>query len=353
MNFIKNPFTVTVFALLLLVAVPHVIPGEDLEFDLDATVSSVYVPPGSAYNFLGILFCELGINGGAELGNLDQELRDRKRSPDTDDEKRVSSPGDADYFPEFVEKQISIRDALTKYCKVSKQLEWRLENRVVNVRSVDLKSRRKNPLDIVLKNIEFKQGSPLKDCRAEIVAQIRKPAKDMGVFVYSRLPADPFILPDSLCVMSNTCLRTGKKYTDTKVRDILNDLVKPFYNVVWVSALSGKETDKECYMSFYFGSWRKKGVEGAERCVERLIKAIRHSSLNQVFEGPLAIGTKRECLLLLYAKYRSEPADVLKALNKAAESEDNKDVRDDLEEIREYLKKSFHEYAHDIIGVEY
>ena len=89
----QTTIVVTVVASLLMGVVPHAAPGEELEYDLDATVESVYVPPGSAYNFLGLLFSELQINGGIELGNLYGEVLKRKRNPDTETARRVSSPG--------------------------------------------------------------------------------------------------------------------------------------------------------------------------------------------------------------------------------------------------------------------
>ena len=94
----------------------------------------------------------------------------------------MSNPGDPDYLSEYSGEQLSIRDAVEGYCAVNRQLSWVVEDDVLNVRSVDLKKRTKNPLDIIVDKIKFGQGSSLWGCLASLAEAQPRIAAYMDAF---------------------------------------------------------------------------------------------------------------------------------------------------------------------------
>ncbi len=263
-----------------------------------------------------------------------------------------SGPGDPDYMPEFVAEDTTLGEVLKKYCAAGRHIVWSLENDVVNIRSVDLKTRKKNPLDIVVRELELKQGTSLQDCRAALVGLLKERGEKMGVFVYARPPEGTVVLDDNVHAMQTTCLSRTRTYKDMTVRAILNDLVRPFANVVWISTLTGREEDEKCYLTLSFGSWRMKSRDELGRSVSRLVSSMKYAAVAHKIPGG-GFASKKECLMDLYVAYQKNPDETMKKLSDAISDEKDANLQKELEEIKKYLVGAFHRYAHFILRVSY
>lgn len=135
--------------------------AEEQPLNLDMKVDSVCVPPGSACNFLGLLFAQLGINGGVELGTLSKDSRKPgdegvgmvvQMAGAPGEEMVIRSgagyarPGDPVYMAEFRARDESIRKVLADYCGANKQLSWAVRDDVVNILSSAQPRKERNPL---------------------------------------------------------------------------------------------------------------------------------------------------------------------------------------------------------------
>lgn len=289
----------------------------------------IYVPPGSAIKYLGELFVQLKINGGIHIGPSFTKTMDKW---DKFDKKRYkargSRPGDPDYCIEFLTKADSVKGALDRYCK-GKNIFWEVKDNTVNMFTGDVLPGKENILDIPLGTIKIQEYFTLWDVMGAIAIAIKKNhEKEIDISESRNAPlrdAMRSVLPDYRDVIDNNFFITRTYiFKDKSARYILNTLLKPFPDIIWVLI----ETDSRTW--FTVGSWHPKLQEvSAEVIIEKYIRKTIIVECKKItydlkkieetdsyffygFDSPRF----KEALMALYAYYKKDPEDIVDAIDK-------------------------------------
>ncbi len=340
----------------LLAAAGPAAHAEEKPLNLDLRVDSVYVPPGSACNFLGLLFAQLRINGGVELGTLSTGPRkpgdegsemviEMEGAPGEEMVLRsgvdYARPGDPVYMAEFQANKESVRKILADYCGANKQLSWAVRDDVVNIFSSAQPDKEKNPLDFVVKEVRFGQGTSLEECLASMIRLLRDQSKRAKVTLHMSddgTLARP-VLPDHAGEGKRSCLSRPQEFKNMSLRQILNALVRPFHNVVWVARYY-QLAEGAMRAHIFFGSWR----------------AAPESGLDDPDYWLAALETKadpKEAKTWLYVCYKRNKEATTKAFKARIEKAKDSETRESLERVLKYLSGDPYRYTRLIVGADY
>ncbi len=382
-------------AVLLAVTAFSVGLSGETEMNLDAEREFVCVPAGSAFDLLGLLFAQLEINGGVELGDLDINRSARYLSENEAEEKLakegslggrwvevdgkrkflttsstdwLAKPGDPVYFKEFLARKVKVREALDGYCKLNRLVTWKTRDNMVNMSYVNLPDKKNNLPEYKIPRIAFEEGLSLSGCLEKIKAVTEKGMKERNGRLLTRDEKEYHpVLPDYMGASRGIRLSRGMVFEGKSIREILNQLVKPFRNVVWV-ALQGQDEEKNESCVIHFGSWRDL-EEDLVRDPWFWLEALEHSKTGQikpVRKAALPYPRETECMLWFYLCYKDNAEDARRALSEVyervskggPEMQDGRPVVDGytlpkFKAIRDHIEKGFDEYAREVLWIQF
>jgi hypothetical protein len=181
-----------------------------------------------------------------------------------------------------------------------------------------------------------------------MIASMQEWSESKGVNVAAGQGRGGFVLSDNVAVSTGVRLSRTRKYKDASFRQILNDLVRPFNNVVWVSRYRAatQEGDVPSFV-VSLGSWRVNRVKSPGLCVARLVKALQFQREMRSAAVP-GYPRAKEQKTDLYVHFMKAPEETKKALDAAVEKSKSSDVRKELQHIQKYLTNDTDGYTRSV-----
>lgn len=328
--------TIFLLALLLWSLGPvEVALSKEAPLDLEENSPSLFVPAGDIVDNMGFLFSQMQLNGGVEI-YFTQRAKSFKVG-EFGSGPEPARPGVPWYLQEFVTRKTTMQKVLDDYCRANKHINWVLRDDVLNIRTRDIAALEKNPLDVKVKKVVFPRASSLGDCLNILTEtcgeQWTKDGADVTLYWESDQILGPF--PNALHTIR---IPRSQHYKDKTVRQILNSLVKPHINIVWICYLWGEEENKR-HFSLGIGICRPPEVCYS---VQAILREIISSVDRKTYE--VRYVAVRDYALWLYFQYKKDPERTVQLFDQEIGRVKDEKTKKLLLGLKAHLEKDFSEY---------